>query len=164
MSWGRVGEQDEGERRDMSRRYGINCQSTESWNFNVLSCSEYGIDNSIFPHSIWTVVSFHVMNGTHSQARETSTYLSNAFSFCISNPSSQPTSTNTLTPPSSSSKDCEAGEDDCAPRRGVKLNMSAVKAVAPKAPRSEPVLLQIQSHRKEGGEAISDTEESSMRR
>ena len=34
----------------------------------------------------------------------------------------------TLTPPSSSSNDCEADESDCAPSRGVKLNMLAVWA------------------------------------
>lgn len=123
----------------MSRRYGMICQSTESWNSNVVSCSEYGIDNSTFPHSIQTVVSFHRMG--QSRAHEISTYLSNAFSFCTSNPSSQPTSINTLTPPSSSSRDCEAGEDDCAPRRGVKLNMSAAKAVAPEAAHGELVSL-----------------------
>jgi hypothetical protein len=31
-------------------------------------------------------------------------------------------------PPSNSSKDCDAGDADCAPRRGVKLNMAAVSS------------------------------------
>jgi len=30
-----------------------------------------------------------------------------------------------LTPPSSSSKDCDAAELDCAPSKGVKLNIEA---------------------------------------
>lgn len=32
-------------------------------------------------------------------------------------------------PPSSSSSDCDAGEVDCAPSRGVKLNMAAAREV-----------------------------------
>lgn len=32
-------------------------------------------------------------------------------------------------PPSSSSRDCDAAEVDCAPRRGVKLNMATARGV-----------------------------------
>ena len=52
-----------------------------------------------------------------------SAYLSSAFNLETEKCSSQPTSTSTLTPPSSSSKDCEAGDGDWAPNNGVKLNM-----------------------------------------
>jgi hypothetical protein len=54
------------------------------------------------------------------------TYFSTSFSFSTSKPSSQPTSISTLIPPSNSSKDCEAGDADCAPSKGVKLNIVAV--------------------------------------
>lgn len=155
VRWGRMGEQNEGERGDVSRRYGMRCQSTAPRRFDILSCSEYGTDNSIFPHSVQSVVSFRLMNGAHARPLGTSTYLSNAFSICTSNRSSQPTSTNTLTPPSSSSKDCEAEEEDCAPSRGVKLNMAAVEPRAPQAMCSEPVSLPTQRHCMEGKEKQS---------
>lgn len=44
-------------------------------------------------------------------------------SFEAANEESQPTSMRILTPPSSSSSEEEAGEADCAPSRGVKVNM-----------------------------------------
>lgn len=56
-------------------------------------------------------------------------YLSSSLSFSALKPSSQPTSTRILMPPSSSSRDWDAAEVDCAPRRGVKLNMAAARGV-----------------------------------
>lgn len=44
-------------------------------------------------------------------------------SFDVAKVESQPTSMRILTPPSSSSREEEAGEADCAPSRGVKVNM-----------------------------------------
>ena len=52
-----------------------------------------------------------------------STYFSISFSFATSNVSSQPTSIRTLTPPSSSSRDCDALDSDWAPCKGVKVNI-----------------------------------------
>ena len=51
------------------------------------------------------------------------TCLSISCSFEASNESSQPTSTRILMPPSSSRRDCEAGDEDWAPRRAVKVNI-----------------------------------------
>ena len=54
----------------------------------------------------------------------TLTYFSSSLSFSPSNSSSHPTSIRTLTPPSSSSSDCDADDSDWAPRREQKVNMS----------------------------------------
>lgn len=52
------------------------------------------------------------------------THFSNSARSRVSKVLSQPTSTRIFIPPSSSNIDCEAFEgDDCAPRRGVKVNM-----------------------------------------
>ena len=55
--------------------------------------------------------------------KESATYFSSSLSFSTSKVSSQPTSIKTLTPPSSSSNDCEADDSDCAPSREVNVNM-----------------------------------------
>ncbi|KAH0357227.1 hypothetical protein KCU81_g140, partial [Aureobasidium melanogenum] len=44
--------------------------------------------------------------------------------------SSQPTSTRILTPPSSSSSDCDAADSDWAPNSGVKVNMAGGRRTA----------------------------------
>lgn len=62
-------------------------------------------------------------------AHDTDSYLSSSLSFSASKVSSQPASMRILMPPSSSSRDCDAAEADCAPRRGVKLNMAAARDV-----------------------------------
>ena len=51
-------------------------------------------------------------------------YFSSSLSFSTSKASSHPTSIRTLTPPSSSSSDCDAVESDRAPWSGQKLNMA----------------------------------------
>jgi hypothetical protein len=58
-------------------------------------------------------------------AARSRTYLSISLSFSTLKSSSQPTSIKICMPPSNSSNDCDAGEELCAPRRGVKLNMIA---------------------------------------
>jgi hypothetical protein len=58
-----------------------------------------------------------------AQTAQATTYFSISFSFSTSKVSSQPTSTSTLMPPSNSSNDCDAGDADCAPKSGVKVNM-----------------------------------------
>lgn len=58
VRWGRMGEKNERERGDVSRRYEMRCQSTAPRRSDIVSCSEYGIDNSIFPHSVQSVVFF----------------------------------------------------------------------------------------------------------
>ncbi len=56
-------------------------------------------------------------------------YFSSSAKSRVSKDSSQPTSTRILIPPSSSRIDCEALEDDdCAPSRGVKVNISVIAA------------------------------------
>jgi hypothetical protein len=55
--------------------------------------------------------------------KEGLTYFSSSFSFVTSNDSSQPTSIKTLTPPSSSSSDCDADDLDCAPCREQNVNI-----------------------------------------
>lgn len=50
-------------------------------------------------------------------------HFSNSSSKDGSKLSSHPTSTSIFISPSSSIKDCDAGDDDCAPRSEVKLNM-----------------------------------------
>ena len=57
---------------------------------------------------------------------QTQTYLSISFSISTLNCSSHPTSMRICIPPSNSRRDCDAGEELCAPRRGVKLNILAV--------------------------------------
>lgn len=96
MRSGRMGEQDEGECRDMSV-------------VNAIS-----IILGILNYYIQLFIRADTMN---------STYLSISLSFSTSKLSSQPTSISTFTPPSNSSSDCDAGDADCAPSRGVKLNM-----------------------------------------
>lgn len=51
------------------------------------------------------------------------TYLSRPFSFATSKSASHPTSMRTLTPPSNSNRDWDAGDVDWAPKRGVNWNM-----------------------------------------
>jgi hypothetical protein len=60
---------------------------------------------------------------THFRAHVLWTYLSMSFSFVTSKLSSHPASMRILTPPSNSRSDCDAAEADCAPSKGVKLNM-----------------------------------------
>ena len=56
-------------------------------------------------------------------------YFSSSAKSRVSKDSSQPTSTRILIPPSSSRIDCEAfEEDDCAPSRGVKVNIAVIAA------------------------------------
>jgi hypothetical protein len=55
-------------------------------------------------------------------------YFSNSFSRFASKLSSQPTSTRTLMPPSSSNSESDAAEVDLAPRSDVKLNMRLASA------------------------------------
>jgi hypothetical protein len=64
--------------------------------------------------------------GAVSPTLDAKTYLSISFSFSTSKLSSQPTSIRIWIPPSNSNSDCDAGDDDWAPRRGVKLNMVVV--------------------------------------
>jgi hypothetical protein len=66
----------------------------------------------------------HAMRSSTSTAGiEITTYFSSSFSFATSNDSSQPTSIKTLTPPSSSSRDCDADDSDCAPCNEQKVNI-----------------------------------------
>lgn len=51
------------------------------------------------------------------------TYFSSSLSFSPSKSSSHPTSIKTLTPPSSSSSDCDADDSDWAPNKEQKVNM-----------------------------------------
>lgn len=53
-------------------------------------------------------------------------YFSSSLSFSTSKVSSHPTSMRTLTPPSSSSNDCEVVDSERAPCRGQKVNMVAL--------------------------------------
>lgn len=56
-------------------------------------------------------------------------YFSSSAKSRVSKDSSQPTSTRILIPPSSSRIDCEALEDgDCAPSRGVNVNIAVIAA------------------------------------
>jgi len=61
-----------------------------------------------------------------SQLSRCSKYFSSSRSFSTSKVSSHPTSISTLTPPSSSSSDCDAVDSERAPWSGQKLNMSAI--------------------------------------
>lgn len=56
------------------------------------------------------------------------TYFSSSLSLSTSNDSSHPTSISTLTPPSSSNKDCEAVDSERAPCRGQKVNIVALSS------------------------------------
>lgn len=56
-------------------------------------------------------------------AKEISTYFSSSFSLPTSKVSSHPTSIKTLTPPSSSRRDCDAADSDCAPSNEQKVNI-----------------------------------------
>ncbi len=60
-------------------------------------------------------------------------YFSSSSSLATSKDSSHPRSTSTLTPPSSSSRDCDASDSDCAPWREQNVNIVAVGGSSPQA-------------------------------
>lgn len=93
---GRMREEDEGERRDLSATKGLEADGE-------------GI----------------IQEGGSREGA----YFSSSFSFSTSKVSSQPMSIRTLTPPSSSSSDCDATESDRAPWRGQKLNMADEESI-----------------------------------
>ena len=61
--------------------------------------------------------------GGRGRGRGGCSHFSSSLSFLGSKDSSQPRPTRTLTPPSSSRRDCDAGDWDKAPCSGQKLNM-----------------------------------------
>lgn len=76
-----------------------------------------------------SIDTYYQLSKPINRQRLLATHFSNSAKSRVSKVSSQPTSTRILMPPSSSSIDCEAFDgDDCAPRRGVKLNMLGVCA------------------------------------
>lgn len=54
--------------------------------------------------------------------------LSSSLKLSALNAVSHPTSIRILVPPSNSSSDCTAGDSDCAPSKGVKVNISIICA------------------------------------
>lgn len=87
----------------------------------LLLPSDFATCCQCFPGTAHTSTGIHI-----AIAARLCTYLSISFSFSTLKSSSQPTSIKICMPPSNSSNDCDAGEELCAPRRGVKLNMGAV--------------------------------------
>jgi hypothetical protein len=117
MRRGRVGEQYEGECRDMSAKWTSAC---------ILHTGVYeaAIARSPPREPLPLYGRFRIC--AHFVTCNLCTYFSISFSFATSKLSSQPTSMRILMPPSNSSSDCDAAEADCAPSKGVKLNMATM--------------------------------------
>lgn len=80
------------------------------------------------------------------RTRDQAHLCSSASSF-VSKDSSQPIPISILTPPSSSNIDCDAGDDDCAPSRGVNVNMARWRRDQKRSPL---VLLALAHHGHDG--------------
>ena len=118
----RVGEKDERQRRYMSSHSMLvtapHKRTLQAMSLAWKECVEFCL--SVHPLQFRAAVQELVGAISSGQSN-----LSSSFRFSTSNFSSQPTSTSILMPPSSSRRDCDAGDAESAPSSGVKLNIGA---------------------------------------